>query len=438
MRWGHIVAGTAIVAALLAPAGRAFAHATLVSTEPAAGAVLDTAPSVIRLTFDEAVVVSLADVRVFDQNAHAVQVGAAHPGADESVVEASVPAIGNGVYVVVWRVPSDDGHVIDGLFTFRIGPDSGVDLSALIGKVSGTAGASATVDRLDSAARLLGTIGLVVLLGGGVLAVQAREHIGDRPLLWVAWAALVAGSALQFGVYGAKVVAGPLGDLVRPSVWSDVGSTHTGTLLLVRLGIAVLVAAVLARFRHRAAREWRMSAVVVMACLVTTFAAVGHPYTQEPVGFWVAVDALHLAAMSVWIGGLIMLAFGARSWLSDDAAALIVRRFSVTAAVAVPVVVATGVAQTVKLAGGLGDLTATSWGRTLLVKIAIVTVLVAIGGVSQWLLRNDGPASLRRHVVAEALIGMAVLAVAASLVTLPPKVTQEGAPSGAARAPWSR
>jgi putative copper export protein len=86
---------------------------------------------------------------------------------------------------------------------------------------------------------------------------------------------------------------------------------------------------------------------------------------------------------------------------------------------AVPVVVATGVAQTVKLAGGLDDVTGTAWGRTLLVKVVVVTVLVTIGGVSQWLLRHDGPASLRRHVVAEAVIGVAVLAIAAALVTLP-------------------
>ena len=76
----------------------------------------------------------------------------------------------------------------------------------------------------------------------------------------------------------------------------------------------------------------------------------------------------------------------------------IVRRFSVTSMVAVPLIVATGVAQTLKLAGNLDDVTSTSWGRTLLVKVAVVTVLVAIGGVSQWLLRNDGPSALKRTV----------------------------------------
>jgi copper transport protein len=98
-----------------------------------------------------------------------------------------------------------------------------------------------------------------------------------------------------------------------------------------------------------------------------------------------------------------------------------VRRFSVTAMVAVPLIVATGVAQTLKLAGNLDDVTSTSWGRTLLVKVSVVTVLVAIGGVSQWLLRNDGPSALKRTVLVEALIGIAVVGLAAALVALPPQ-----------------
>ena len=56
-----------------------------------------------------------------------------------------------------------------------------------------------------------------------------------------------------------------------------------------------------------------------------------------------------------------------------------------------------------------------------MIKVAVVTVLVAIGGVSQWLLRNDGPSALRRNVLVEALIGVAVVGLAASLITLPPQ-----------------
>ena len=47
--------------------------------------------------------------------------------------------------------------------------------------------------------------------------------------------------------------------------------------------------------------------------------------------------------------------------------------------------------------------------------------MIAIGGVSQWLLRNDGPSALKRNVLVEALIGIAVIGFAAALVALPPQ-----------------
>ena len=61
----RILAALAIVL-VVATAGPAFAHASLVSTDPQAGAVLDTAPDAIQLSFTEPVTVSLGGVRVFD------------------------------------------------------------------------------------------------------------------------------------------------------------------------------------------------------------------------------------------------------------------------------------------------------------------------------------------------------------------------------------
>ena len=57
----------------------------------------------------------------------------------------------------------------------------------------------------------------------------------------------------------------------------------------------------------------------------------------------------------------------------------------------------------------------------MLVKVAVVTVLIAVGGVSQWVLRHDGPSALKRNVFVEALIGIAIVGLAAALIALPPQ-----------------
>ena len=423
MRWTRVAVAVAVAAGVMAPPQQALAHAGLESSVPSANAVLEAGPPSIVLDFNEAVDANLSSIELFDQRGRIVPTGEPQAATDDTVMQASVPAIGDGVYVVVWRVASADGHVVDGVFSFQVGTGAGagVDVGALIDKVSGNATATSTVGRLDTAARLLALIGLIVLLGGGVLALQSADSASNRMLLWLAWVFLLVGSLGSFGLYGAKVVAGSPSDALKPSVWGKVAGSHTASMLLVRVVLVLALGGLLLVFARRASEVWRGSALAAGIALVLTYSSIGHANAQRPAALWVTVDALHLAAISLWIGGLLMFAFGTSTWLTDPAADRIVRRFSATSMVAVPVIVATGAAQTLKLAGGLGDLTSTSWGRTLLVKVAVVTVLVAIGGVSQWLLRNDGPSALKRNVLVEALIGLGIVGLAAALIALPPQ-----------------
>jgi copper transport protein len=425
MRWKQVVVGVAVAVAVMAPAGQVLAHAGLESSVPSANAVLETGPPEIILTFNEAVDAGISNIALYDQKATLVPTGVPQRGTTDSVVQASVPTLGDGVYVVVWRVASADGHVVDGLFTFQVGAVLAVDVGALIDKVSGTATATSTVGRLDTAARLLAMIGLIVVLGGGLLAVQSTgqetNSSPNRMLLWLAWAFLIVGSLGTFGLYGAKVVAGTPADAVKPSVWGKVVGSHAGTVLLVRVVLVLALGGLLLTFARRAGDVWRGAALALGVALVLTYSTIGHAYTQRPTAVWVGIDAVHLTAISLWIGGLLMLAFGSSQWLTDPASERIVRRFSTTAMVAIPVIVITGAAQSLKLAGSVFDVTSTSWGRTLLVKIAVVTVLVGIGGVSRWLLRHDGPSALKRTVFVEALFGIVIVGLAASLVALPPR-----------------
>ncbi|MDP9464531.1 MAG: copper resistance protein CopC [Actinomycetota bacterium] len=411
--------------AVLAPARGASAHAGLEVSSPSANAVLEVGPATIVLDFNEAVDAELANIELYDQTATLIPLGVPESVTDATVMQASVPTIGDGVYVVVWRVPSDDGHVVNGVFSFQVGVQSGVDVGALIDKVGGNASASSTVGRLDTAARLLALIGLVVVVGGGLMAIQLSGQSADsssnRMLLCLAWVFLLVGSLGSFGLYGSKVVAGSASDAIKPSVWGKVAGSHTASVLLVRVVLVLAVGVLLVTFARRAGDVWRGAALAISTALVLTYSSIGHANAQHPAPLWIGVDAVHLTAISLWIGGLSMFAFGTGAWLTDPDAERIVRRFSATAMVAVPVIVATGSAQTLKLAGSLDDVTSTSWGRTLLVKIAVVTVLVAVGGVSRWLLRHDGPSALRRTVLVEALIGIAVVGLAATMVALPPR-----------------
>ena len=109
--------------ALVMASPTAYAHALLLSSDPADGAQLAKSPSSVVLAFTEDPDTSLSIVHVVDQNGNNVEKGKARavPGkADELVVD--VGSLPNGVYTVNWRTVSRvDGHVTAGAFAFGVG-----------------------------------------------------------------------------------------------------------------------------------------------------------------------------------------------------------------------------------------------------------------------------------------------------------------------------
>jgi copper transport protein len=420
--------------ALAASPGHASAHAGLESSIPAASATLEDAPSDIVLDFDEPIEVSIATIELFDGDAQRVVIGEPEASrGDDSVVVASLPDLDDGIYAVVWRVGSSDGHIVDGAFSFRIGTGGSGNADDLVEQVRGGADAGASVDRSADVARLLGFLGLVVVVGAGLFAAMAPVALIDRRrtiyLLVAGWVLLVVGTLASFGLYGAEAVAGNLGDMFSPDVWRQVSETRNGWILLVRSILVVVIGAVvwlgLRRPSVRALSWWQACGVALAIAIVLTYPSAGHPSAESPRSLWVLIDGVHLGSVVVWLGGLLLFATGGAAWFTDDGERT-VRRFSAAATVLVPVAVVTGTVQTFRLGGDLDDFTETRWGRTLLTKLAVVVVLLAVAGVSRWMLRNVGVGSLRRTVVAEAGLGIVVLAIAASLVSQPPQPIDQG------------
>ena len=403
--------------ALALPASGASAHAGLDVSVPSAGAVLGDGPEVIVLDFDEEVETTLGGVEVTTSEGERVETDdAVVSPADPSVVLVEgVPELSDGVYVVLWQVTSADGHPARGAFTFQVGAVGvGVDADALVAAALDGQSSPRTVTWTLGAARFLAFVGLCVVVGAVLFhSLSGAPAWGTRlrRAVVVGGVALGGGSLAVFLLQGAYLSAGGLGDALDPSLWGDVAGTRLGTAVLVRLALVVVVA-VLLRRGVPSPVVWSATSLA----LVLTFSTIGHPSASSPAAVAIAVDAVHLAGVAVWLGGLVWLLLRVGSERDGQDVAL----FSRTATVVVPVIVVTGGWQTWNLVGSLDDITATTWGRTLLVKTAIVVALVTLGGVSRWLLRHDGAASVRRLVAAEVVIGAVVLGVTAGLVATPP------------------
>lgn len=107
----------------------ASAHALLVDSQPADGAVLDEAPDRVRATFSEELDSGLSSMRVFDNQGAQVDNGDGGVDLDDldhlSMV-VTLPPLPPGAYTVRWTAASaDDGDDTEGAFSFTIGGGAG-------------------------------------------------------------------------------------------------------------------------------------------------------------------------------------------------------------------------------------------------------------------------------------------------------------------------
>ena len=96
----------------------AFAHAALISAEPADNAILAESPARFTLTFNEPV--SPLTIRIVDASGTATAItDIRRDGAQLVLTPPAIP--GEGARVVSWRVMSADGHPVGGSLTYWIG-----------------------------------------------------------------------------------------------------------------------------------------------------------------------------------------------------------------------------------------------------------------------------------------------------------------------------
>lgn len=119
-RWPVALMGALVALALTAPA--AAAHTELVSSSPADGAILQTAPTTVVLTLNEAAV-ALGTRVIVTGPAGEVQTGKPRL-VERTVAQNLQPGSPAGRYTVRWRVVSDDGHPVSGSFVFTVAADA--------------------------------------------------------------------------------------------------------------------------------------------------------------------------------------------------------------------------------------------------------------------------------------------------------------------------
>ncbi|MFD2792148.1 CopD family protein [Promicromonospora vindobonensis] len=432
-RTGSLLLLLAVVSALLlGPAGSAAAHATLLSTDPAEGAVLDAAPERVTFTFNESVIGVPAGIKVFDATGEEVD-SSASVRESQLLVDLD-EEVADGTLVVLWRLVSEDGHPIGGSLAFAVGaPSDVVDVQ--------TSSADAATDApvLLGLVRGLGYVGLLLAAGVAAFAVLflprdrsadrsrarlrpvARAAAGVAALAW--WLAVPLVALYQLGLPASAITEG--------STWSSLAPAEYAVPAAVVVGLALAVGALPA-----GGAPGRPRAALVLAGCVLAVAApafTGHTRATTPEALVIGVDVLHLAAGTLWLGGLVAIALVLGDLARGDSGAVVLRRFSAWAAGLLAVLVAAGSFLAWRIAGSWDALLDSGYGALLLVKVLAALVAVALAAWNRYSLmprlsaatrgRDRGsPATLVvRTAVAEAGVLVGILVITGFLVDRSPE-----------------
>lgn len=394
----------------------ASAHVGLLSADPAPGATLGATPTLIRLSFSERPDVALSSASVVDARGVAYQTAPPQPVAGDPLsFQVPLHPLSRGVYTVRWRVDSAvDGHATTGTYEF------GVLVAPSAGAVSRSSTTTPVSSPLELVARWLLLSGLVALLGAAsAAALRFGGEDGTDLLLAAAGLALAVIGLLLLGAAQRGSAHSTLAALLRSPVghaliWRGVALAVAGVALLV----ALIVPAA------------RRGGLIIAGCAglaaVVVHVAGGHAAASRwPSALTVVVQSAHVAVAGVWIGGLAALVLGLRGAPSPQKTAAITR-FSIVAAGALAVVVATGVARAISELRSWGDLFSTGYGRAVLAKLVLVGLIAAIATRS----RTRGVTAaggdlgpLRRSSRAELALAALAIALAALLGTLAPPVS---------------
>jgi copper transport protein len=256
--------------------------------------------------------------------------------------------------------------------------------------------------------------------------------IDDRLPVWIdslgllaVLATLARLGAQHAAVFGSDIA--PSGDSLSALVFRS----GWGRTWWAALGSAFVVTWVAPRLRSNASAHWSILFGAVLA-FVAAQPWSGHPAASAQPALAIATQFAHIVGAGGWIGSLALITLvaipaasrvgGARD--ADARIAALVRAFSPTALAFAALLGLTGIVTASENLGGFAALWQSAYGRTLALKLAVLSVVAGTGaynwrGVLPLLGEPSGSARLRRSSLIELCAGLLVLVVTSVLVATP-------------------
>lgn len=441
------VAGLVVAAVLLlVTASPLSAHGGLKSSVPAAGSHVVSVLRELRLTFSDASPLNVTRVRLVGADSQAVAMGAMSHLDGDARREVLVPILGAlvaGTYAVEWQTAGADGHPVRGRFTFMMmvatpPPENAAPVAPTLQPQDSSVTFDASSPmyvaiRWTTFLAILSLVGVavfrfVVLRASVGLSEAVRAGSAARALTVASWFAIVLGlvavarlGAQSYAFFGTDAfdVRRTFG-LLQGTAWG------AGWILQAAAALLVWLSARLVR-AGRVTAWWGIALGALLAA--ATPALSGHAAATGTLA--VTGDVVHVLAAGGWIGSLFLVFIAglpaARFAPEGDrerAVAMLVNAFSPVALVSAALLGGSGLLSAWLSFTGLSDAWLTLYGRTLALKLIVLSAVIATGWynwkrVTPRLNTAEGTPLLRKTIAAELTVAVLVLGVTAVLTATP-------------------
>jgi copper transport protein len=414
---------------VVAHAGEACAHASLVKASPADGAVVPVAPAALSLTFNEPV--SPLVIRLIGPDGAPI-VPRTVVGEDNTVTVTAPANLQRGTHVLSWRVISADGHPVGGSLMFSIGAPSAQPAAEADSR------ADRGVRAVLWAVRVVLYVGLFAGIGGAFFCAWIADPVSRRrsqPWLLVLLAAGLVAAPASVALQGVDALDLPLSGVTQKVSWETGLETSYG---LTAIAAAFALFAGFFACVAESARIARGLALLGLLGVGLALSLSGHASTAQPQLVSRPALFLHAVCVAFWIGALLPLALGVRDAGKRAAPSGVgeVRRFSNAIVPVVVLLVLTGLWLAFVQLDRIDALWTTSYGQVLACKLAAVIALFALAAANRyWLVpkfESSGGAAARRFAISiafELIIALMILGlVALWRFTPPPRALAADAP----------
>jgi copper transport protein len=399
-----IILSYSLISSLVFPLKETYGHAFVTSSSPSSSQSLASSPPRLDVFFSEPVDLKYSKLKILDENGKQVDTQELHYlNGDQSALSVMLPPLKDGVYTVSTTVLSQtDGHVTENAFVFAVGE------AVIPTNISSKISQKSVVYIPEALARFPTLVGQVIIVGGAFSTLwlwrpvkriegisfmisEVRKKI-DRALVsvFLIGSIILVVSDIAILAFQAQAISAGILDVI---------ATRFGTVVLARTILSIAVFSIsIAIFRTNQStpqiltRGETVGILSLGLSLLLTTSMIGHGAANNQFSS-IGIDFAHNLAASLWIGGVLYLGFIFTSKLQVDNSlshahkialiSLIIPRFSVLVVMILGFIVFTGPFLLYILDNNLQQVLSSSYGYTLIVKLSLAVVMLAIGSYNQ-------------------------------------------------------